>query len=524
MSNATITPAMRVAGWNVVFYVGRSPQKLAGLYQVPESTLVTFRDVVDELRLCFDFNFEESGDGNDADSECDPWDDVAFAMMGRPGASGSAGSLPTLVQKLDRSQPVPSLYNRSPKQPNITRYHLVSHKACFLPPHEPLAEHLRAKCAKELPHPTRRCDPRYLPPKKSPTDTRYAAMPLRKKARGRWASSPPKRPVSGSASPTRDGDNQDVNGMIAPAGMDIDQDRAKEVMDTFRHNCGLRTSCCAVSGEGDSWVVSPTMGLALQACHIVPQNHYHTYPIVQNDDGEGYSDIADSPRHLQDAWLATWSADNGILLMSHLHEAFDARLFSIHPETHLIRSFVPYNVITKYNGQQAIVPENVDQAALRHHYDMCCIENMAASAPLLEVTITTTTPLSAATSLLATPGSANGSRPDSGRVGDPSKRSRPTPGQGQRPIDSKHDNAPDQEAVVLGLDPESEEAHLPVSKRRRMDQCEVGDMDIRSPQHWVQYDDGLDSYITPLNSREFLADVNWELYKFRNRAPWNKTS
>jgi hypothetical protein len=39
---------------------------------------------------------------------------------------------------------------------------------------------------------------------------------------------------------------------------------------------------------------------------------------------------------------------------------------------------MPYDVITEYHGKKADLPRGLDFRALRHHYDMCCIENMAA--------------------------------------------------------------------------------------------------------------------------------------------------
>ena len=68
---------------------------------------------------------------------------------------------------------------------------------------------------------------------------------------------------------------------------------------------------------------------------------------------------------------------NGLLLTSHIHQCFDRRLLSIDPDTRRIRAFMPYNLITEYHGKQASLPEAVNLRTLRHHYDMCCIENMA---------------------------------------------------------------------------------------------------------------------------------------------------
>lgn len=66
--------------------------------------------------------------------------------------------------------------------------------------------------------------------------------------------------------------------------------------------------------------------------------------------------------------------------MSHLHKCFEARLISINPQTHRIRAWVDYNVITPFHGQQAHLPDlDTDPDALQHHYDMCCLENMIAA-------------------------------------------------------------------------------------------------------------------------------------------------
>ncbi|KAM0415852.1 hypothetical protein ACHAPT_013163 [Fusarium lateritium] len=218
--------------------------------------------------------------------------------------------------------------------------------------------------------------------------------------------------------------------MVTPLSMNIDYDEAKKVMDNFPSSCLVNASCCAVSGLGESWCVSPTIGPALQACHIVPQQHYHLYPGI--DACSTDCDDEESARRIQQAWSQTWNAKNGILLMSHLHQLFDARLFSIHPETLRIRAFVSYNVILPYHGQEARLPDDggVDLEALRHHYEMSSIENMAAEMPLVELIPTK----------LTTPGSIS-----------------------------------------------------------------------------LEQDNVTDSYITPWNSRRFLADVNWELHKYTLR-------
>lgn len=66
-------------------------------------------------------------------------------------------------------------------------------------------------------------------------------------------------------------------------------------------------------------------------------------------------------------------------MLSHLHKCFDARLISIHPETRRIRAFADYDILTQYHGQLAHMPEYINSKALRHHWDMCCLENMRSS-------------------------------------------------------------------------------------------------------------------------------------------------
>ncbi|KAM0417403.1 hypothetical protein ACHAPT_012638 [Fusarium lateritium] len=182
----------------------------------------------------------------------------------------------------------------------------------------------------------------------------------------------------------------------------------------------------------------------------------------------------------------------------HLHDLFDARLFSIHPDTHRIRAFVPYDVVTEFHGRKAFLPPVVDREALRHHWDMCCIENMAALAPYPDImpldtsgvaTSGTGTPFSARTDLPITPKPG-----DDVSTGDPSKKSRPAP----RPQDQ--DLAPGQNDTGEACVDEGCNG-----KRRRLhDGC-----------HDFVHAELFDSHVTAWNSRRFLADVNWELQKFK---------
>lgn len=155
---------------------------------------------------------------------------------------------------------------------------------------------------------------------------------------------------------------------------------AHQIMAAFRTSCLVESDRCAVSGKGRGWYSSPAVGPGVQACHIVPQQHYHIYPL-----SEAYiSEPRYSHRRLREAWRRTWIARNGILLSKTLHKLFDLRLFSIHPDTLRVRIFVPYDFLEEYHGRTAQLPLNVDRRALRHHYEMCCIENMAPEMHLRE--------------------------------------------------------------------------------------------------------------------------------------------
>ncbi|KAJ4246863.1 hypothetical protein NW762_013415 [Fusarium torreyae] len=491
MSNAAVTPSMRAVAWNVHFTIGQEedPGAFAGIYQAPGSDLVTFRNVYEELRLCFEL---------DSCQDQDSWSNIAFFLSATDNCPPSLHSRLSFVADADLDIPVPSLPPLRPKEQNVLSYHIVRHKNCLLSSNSSLESHLQAKCARHLPNPVRRRDRRYLPPNKTPSDPRLILMPLRRKLKAR-SQSPPKRSASGSTSPTKEVPDE-FDSMLAPASINIDLDEAKRVTNDFRSSCLNRAIACAVSGEGESWCPGPAIGPGVQACHIVPQQHYHLYPTT-NVDPDDDTPIEESSRRLREAWESTWSPRNGVLLMKHLHDFFDARLFSIHPRTLRIRVFVPYNALTRFNGQKAAVPTSVDRKALRHHYEMSCIENMAAERPNLDVispatsrmaTSGTATPFSAKTDLPVTPSSTGDG--GIGRMGDPAKRWRPS-----SPPPPRNDSTQDE------LEQEWVEGRE--LKRTRMDSYETD-----SP-----YDCFQQGGMTPWNSRAFLADVDWELQKVKRR-------
>ncbi|KAG4283335.1 hypothetical protein FPRO04_13270 [Fusarium proliferatum] len=321
MASLAVTPDSRAFGWNVIFYHGHLPRKFAGVFQAEGSDFETFRDVVDEMRLCFEFQdtdlvtpdpiAHQANAATDGDISTDHWDKIEFALMGGLDQYQSQG-----------------LSKRTPIIHLCRAFHGLV----------PIRRTSSHQCAKHLSEPIRRNDTRYLPINKSSRNPRIASMPLRKKAG-------PKRTALTATSGAQS------SNFLAPDDARLSQDYITQRMSGFRDNCCLRGSSCAAQ--------------------------YHLYPTDPDlEVNRGPPDLSLS--NLLRALERTWSADNGIMLMKHLHYFFDLRLFSIHPDTHRIRCFVPYSPITKYNGEKAQLHGDVDQCALQHHYDMCCIENMGA--------------------------------------------------------------------------------------------------------------------------------------------------
>ncbi|KAM0664440.1 hypothetical protein ACQRIU_007022 [Beauveria bassiana] len=429
-----------------------------------------------------------------------PWFDIAFALTETPDEADSPVNHPSFITSERFDELVPGLASESATRRRTVTYHIVHHKACNIS--GSFKDHIRAKCVYSLPDPCRRLHPAFLPCDKSSTDPRLNIMPLRRKAKAR-SQSPPKR--SGSTSPNKPDDaaggpdNQSYD-MIAPADMDIDIDGARKTISDFRMAYIAQASCCAISGGGRPWSALQPIGPGVQACHIVPQQHYHLYPL-----GDPSDTTQDSARRLCQAWEKTWSPGNGILLMKHIHDFFDARLLSIHPTTLRIRVFVPFEDLELYHGRKAQIPPRVDRSALAHHYDMCCIENMAAERPSIILSSLDATNRSSSAISLVSP-SSGGSTPLSGRpslpmtpssgdalqtappAGDPSKRRRPTRN-GNETQGCVNDDEEYwlEEVVVQDL--------LRGRKRQRPD------------------DFSFDGYVTQSNSREFLANVNRELQK-----------
>lgn len=308
---------------------------------------------------------------------------------------------------------------------------------------------------------------------------------------------------------------------------------AHQTIDRFRPSCLAESRVCAVTGQGRPWCNYPSAGPALQACHIVPQHHYHLYPDL---DGLGDDDLDTRfcPSRLREAWRRTWSSKNGILLLSHLHELFDARLFSIHPDTHRVRVFVPYDVITGHHGRKAKLGPPVDPNALRYHYDMCCIENMGAHLRPMDLVTDSGLATSGTVSSQAIPGPTVPSLPRPSESADraqvvqdePSKRPRATGGGSRRPADNDDGSTP---PLTHGGETDEEDSADPSQcrKRKRVQtfhrQASVGSDTYDSNAGRLSYygtDEHYDhcgrkrvfwGVVTPQNSEQFLANVNYKL-------------
>ncbi|KAB5513438.1 hypothetical protein GE09DRAFT_631232 [Coniochaeta sp. 2T2.1] len=561
---SAINAAMRETGWNVLFYAGKSTSYFAGLLHLPGGDHLTFRRVLEEMQLCFKCPIETGFPRpDDGDNSLGPWAQIGFflddsAMPRNPGQLEP--DLPQIVSGADLvltlPLPPPTAYEDWASGPNTANYRLLQHRGCQLASSAPLSSHIQAGCARHISQPTRRHEPAYLPVNRSSSDPRIASMASRRRMRATGSQSPNKRSASGSASPQRappldpDSDEaRDLATAVTPSGLELTP-AEKQLIANFRTGCLASSSRCAVTGKGRSWCANPAIGPALHACHIVPQLHYNVYPSPDDSDDEETDAAVDaaiefSQRRLKDAWYRTWSPHNGIVLLSHLHDMFDSRMFSIHPDTLVVRVFLPYDVLTDYHGRRAQIPRRVDRRALRHHYDMCCIENMAASSPPFEVADDqattrsgTTSPFdvrqreSARASLQRPAESAERSSDITlqSRPGDPSKRS----GDGEEE-DMGADTLPglteqdDSSAEASFLQP----ASPPIvavpgpsrhgTKRVRDDatEKEVRHMkrrDTKAPELLggslgTGTEDGWnwDAHLTPWNEECFLGDVNWAL-------------
>ncbi|KAJ4248141.1 hypothetical protein NW762_012911 [Fusarium torreyae] len=141
--------------------------------------------------------------------------------------------------------------------------------------------------------------------------------------------------------------------------------------------------------------------------------------------------------------------------------------------------------------------------ALRHYYEMCCIENMGAGMPMVEFVSTrlatsgTASAFSARTDIPATPSSCT----------EPSTRHHPV----KRPRSSQSDQ-PQSGHGGREDDDEIAREHGQESKRRRLEDVLLKDGSSAEPDR--RQEDVVDIYIPPFNNRQFLVDLNWELRRY----------
>ncbi|KAL7791041.1 hypothetical protein V8C37DRAFT_410628 [Trichoderma ceciliae] len=319
MSTA-VTPPMHAHGWNVYFLAASNSFHFAGLFRL-DGFDITYREIF----------------GRDAHLLCE--------------ASSPPVASPAVITSTDLDQLVtcpPAATWTTPGEHPALRFHLIRHRSCDL----------ATGCAQHIRRTIRHRDARYLPLQK----------PSRAIAR-RSSQSPSKQSASSSTSLNKNSKSsqlpvnkeEDLTNMVAPPDTDIVADIGQRTIAGFRSSCLVAAQQCAVLGKGRSWCISPAVGPALQACHIIPQKHYHLYPDPEGPEGpNGDDDVELIPRRLE----------NGIFLLSHLHELFDSRLFSIHPERLQIGTFMTYNILCDYHRHIAKLPSNVDRNALRHHYNI----------------------------------------------------------------------------------------------------------------------------------------------------------
>ncbi|KAF3907460.1 hypothetical protein ABW21_db0209416 [Orbilia brochopaga] len=170
---------------------------------------------------------------------------------------------------------------------------------------------------------------------------------------------------------------------------------------SFEESVKGRLVNCAISGESNRMVGAGHLlsGPGFESCHIIAQKAWFAYP-----DGP---DIADPNPEvdlftpnlpssegltvdtLQKRLLKTWDPRNGIVLRADLHAVFDRRMIAIHPNTGIIRVFLPLPATIKYHGKKSNINlELVDIEALKFHWRQCVIENVAARLLVTNLPIT----------------------------------------------------------------------------------------------------------------------------------------
>ncbi|KAK1749713.1 hypothetical protein QBC47DRAFT_418767 [Echria macrotheca] len=536
-TGSNTSAANRAFGWNVVF-LDSEDAEFAGVYQ--QDAFLTFADVFRELRLCFDFPgrgslsiwSDDDGDVNHSPLPVHEDEDADGAVAHAVPADASGARMQLHVA-------------------------LHARQECAAPTSAALEHHLRSHCARRV-QPRKRLKRPYLGINEKATDLPLG-LPFRSSGRNSGnrsgSQSPRKRPRSESQSPTKStlelGDIPEAGPSTGSDGLENPELRL--LMQQFRATACSRNDRCAVTGLGRAWTRAGGLGPGVEACHIVPQLQYNLYPDrwppfsgIESEEADvgGGMLAATSRDRLEKAWKNTWAGGNSLLLLRHFHDLFDARFFSIHPETKRIRIFVPYDVLKPYHGLRAQFDSRgvPDKRALGQHWDICCMENMMAASPSVQSLSSLPTPSLSPSVVMQESRSALGSgtdATDSLALREPSKassvpRGRVEPGSADE--QRKRQREPEAPRPGLGgihsdshtpplthsfrsedegdLEPDhcqkadEESPGRPAKRRRRSSGMKSG------PGHRGGAHDPPHGQLTKEDS-EFLADIDWALEQWK---------
>lgn len=146
MANAAVTPQMRVHGWNMQLLAGPTGLNFAGLYLHDGNDSLTYRDILDEILLCFHLpihNPRLDSDGLSSTGQLA----LAFSdLVNPPDDAGADAPTMSFITDASLDEVVPS-----PPQPSgsngrkrtTARYHLVHHRSCTVPDSSSLKAHLQ---------------------------------------------------------------------------------------------------------------------------------------------------------------------------------------------------------------------------------------------------------------------------------------------------------------------------------------------------------------------------------------------
>lgn len=265
---AGITRDQRARGWNITFYLGKTP--FAGIYQCDDC--LTIANVARDLDLCLVWKTRPSDD------------DLEAVLLPQHGDSTSAEHIPLEHTNSDTFPP-----------PTIAAHYtylLHSNSRCAVPQGQPHTHN--SDCYRRPPLPARRHDPRYVPIGKQPARAGKTFMAPLRNTKGT------KRSVSGSRNPSTSSTQSEVENEAIPISV-ISPETARTKINTFRSNVlSNGQTACAISGKGRSWLEG-LAGTDVEAAHIIPQIHWAVYPL-----GDLVLTSVDQKAQLEIAWRRTW--------------------------------------------------------------------------------------------------------------------------------------------------------------------------------------------------------------------------